>query len=120
MLTLENITDLELLRLASSLEGELILRTADKLAKIPDEIYDFVYDNRGFFEEELSINDISSGSTCFDLNTADKIIYKASITEGDTEFKWEIIDNTLFVYLDGVIVLEVETSYNLTFKNLED
>jgi len=118
MFTLENIKDSELLKLASSLEGEVELRTADKLAKIPDEIHEFCYENGGFFEGDLSTEDIAQGSICFDINTADKIIYKAVISKGEVVFEWVIEDDELYIYLDGILVLEVETNYNLTYKNL--
>jgi len=118
MLTLENIKDSELLKLASSLEGEVELRTADKLAKIPDEIHEFCYENRGFFEGDLSADDISQGSICFDINTADKIIYKAIISKSNLVFKWVIEDDELYAYLDGILVLNTQTNYNLTYKNL--
>jgi len=118
MFTLENIKDSELLKIAASLEGEVELRTADKLAKIPDEIYNFVYENRGFFEGDLSTEDITQGSICFDIKTADKIIHKAVISKDDIVFKWVIEDNELYIYIDGILVLETETNYNLTYKNL--
>jgi len=118
MFTLENIKDSELLKLASSLEGEVELRTADKLAKIPDEIYEFCYENRGFFEGDLSADDIIQGSICFDINTADKIIYKAVISKGEVVFEWLIEEDELYIHLDGILVLNTGTNYNLTYKDL--
>lgn len=86
---------------------------------IPQALLDFVYDNRGYFEGALDLEDIDVGSVCLDLNSNSFMVYKATILEGDSSFDWEIKNNELIAWINGKLVLECSSGTDLTYIDIE-
>jgi len=85
---------------------------------LPKVLLDFIYDNRGYFEGSLELEDIDVGSVCLDLNSNRFMVYEATILEGDTVFEWEIKNNELVAWIDGKLVLESSAGTDLTYIDI--
>lgn len=96
-----------------------LIKTKNPLIFIPKNIEDFMLEDSRF-DGGISLEDLDVCTVCLDVDSRDLIAFEATIIddESDSILEWCSTKNWTKLWLNGELIFEDITIYNLTFECL--
>ena len=91
-----------------------------KIPQIPKQIKDFIFENRGYFNGEIELEDIDVCSVCTEMNTKELIIYDAICVYGNGDYilEWNAGKKDIQLKLNGEVLLNEKNDLSLNYKDV--
>ena len=91
-----------------------------KTPQIPQQIKDFIFENRGYFNGEIELEDIDGCLVCTEMNTKELIIYDAVCVfeNGAYILEWNAGKKDIQLKLNGAVLLDEKNELSLNYKDV--
>ena len=92
----------------------------NKTPQIPQQIKDFIFENRGYFDGEIELEDIDVCSVCTEMNTKELIIYDAVCVfdNGAYILQWNLTKDSIHLHLNGELLFAEKNKLSLNYKDV--